>query len=171
MTGPLWFNGWESIGRIVLFSIVAYVLLIGLVRWFGHRTISKMNPSDFVVTVAIGSIVANFVLQSPASVADGVAAITTMLVLQIATEWATTRSETARKASEGAPVLLVYHGQVLRENLEHENVNEHELLEAVRQHGFGRMADVNAVVLEIDGGFSVLPWGKGEDTLANVRAH
>ena len=45
----MWFTGWQPIGRAVLFSVLAYVVLIALIRVLGKRTISKMNPGDFVV--------------------------------------------------------------------------------------------------------------------------
>ena len=54
----MWFAGWTAIGRVVVLTVVAYVALTSLIRVFGKRTISKMNPGDFVVTVAIGPLAA-----------------------------------------------------------------------------------------------------------------
>jgi uncharacterized membrane protein YcaP (DUF421 family) len=170
MTGHLWFNGWASLGRIILFAVAAYVLLIALVRLFGNRTISKRNPSDFVITVAVGSVVANWLLQSPASFSDGVAAILVILGLQVGTEWLTTRSESIRKLTEGAPVLLAYRGELLRENMRHEHVNEHEVLASVRQEGLASLDDAEAVVLEIDGQFSVVHRSQRADALRDIQA-
>lgn len=157
--GNFWFNGWASVGHIVIYAVVAYVLLIALVRTLGQRTISKMNPSDFVVTIAIGSIVANFVQQAPVSLVDGVVGITTLLLLQWVTEFLTTRSKVLRTLTEGHPVLLAFHGELIRDNMKKQNVNEHEMMAALRQEGFTRLEDVEGVVLEIDGKFSVLPQG------------
>lgn len=171
MSGSFWFNGWESLGRIVAYSLVSYVLLIALVRWFGNRTISKMNPSDFVVTIAVGSIVANWVLQSPVSLVDGVVAITMILGLQTLTEFLTTHSDTVRKLSEGSPILLAYHGRLLHDVMTREHVNDHELLESLRRHGVGTLEDVEAVVLEIDGSFSVLRRGERVDALRDVKVN
>ncbi len=53
----MWFNGWNGVIRAALFSIVTYVLLLVLIRALGRRTIAKMNPGDFAVIVAVGSVV------------------------------------------------------------------------------------------------------------------
>ena len=53
-------------GRIVLFAVSSFALLLLLIRGYGQRTIAKMNPSDFVITVAVGSTVATFILWKDA---------------------------------------------------------------------------------------------------------
>ena len=35
--------------------LIGFLWMVMLIRFFGKRTISKMNPSDFVITVAVGS--------------------------------------------------------------------------------------------------------------------
>ena len=172
MEGSVWFNGWDSVGRIVLFALIAYAVVLALVRTLGKRTISTKNPSDFVITVAVGSLIANWVLHTPISLVDGVAAVTTMLALQALTESLTTRSERLRKLSEGEPTLIAYDGRFVAANMRREHVNEHEVLESVRQEGLDSLDDVQAVVLEIDGSFSVVRRSdRPGDALRDVRAH
>jgi uncharacterized membrane protein YcaP (DUF421 family) len=153
----MWFNGWESVGRIVVFAITAYVIVTALIRVLGKRTISQMNPSDFVMTVAVGSIVASWILPANVSFVDGLAAATTMLALKMLTELVKTRSRPLRKIIDGAPTLLAYHGRFLHEVMTRENVSEEEVLEGLRQQGVAKLEDAAAVVLEINGDVSVLP--------------
>lgn len=156
MSGNFWFNGWAALARIEIFAVAAFVLLIGLVRILGKRTIATKNPSDFAFTVAVGSVLANWVLQPPVSVVEGVAAVTTLLVLQFLTGWLDTRYESVRTLTEGVPTLLAYRGRLLHENMRREHVNDHEIENALRQHGLDSIDDTSAIVLEIDGSFSVL---------------
>ena len=51
----MWFTDWSSINNAVLFSAIAYVVLLTLIRVLGKRTLATMNPGDFVITIAIGS--------------------------------------------------------------------------------------------------------------------
>jgi uncharacterized membrane protein YcaP (DUF421 family) len=44
----------------------------------------------------------------------------------------------------------------LDRNMRHHNINEHEIMAAVRRHGLGSLKEADAVVLEIDGTFSVV---------------
>jgi uncharacterized membrane protein YcaP (DUF421 family) len=165
----MWFTGWQPIGRAILFSAIAYVCLIALVRAFGHRTISKMNPGDFVVTVAIGSVTADLILIGEISLAQGLSAMGTLIGIQFITEWATTHSHRLRELTDGRPVLLVHRGVLLRDTMTRQNVHEEDILAAAREHGLGRLLDLHAVVLEVDGQFSVIPArDAGDDTLKDV---
>ena len=157
MGTDFWFTSWLSLARIAVFTIASYGVMITLVRLYGKRTISKRNPSDFVVTVAIGSVIANFVLQGHISLVDGLFAIALFITLQHFLEWGTTRSVPLRMATEGKPTLLVYEGKPLWDNMKAENINDNELSLSLRSEGYTSIEEVGAVVLEIDGTVSVLP--------------
>ena len=165
-----WFTGWEPLVRAVLFAAIAYVALIALVRVLGFRTIAKMNPGDFVVTVAVGHIAASVILDTEISLAQGLTALVALLGLQFLSEWASTRWPKLRHAADGKPVMLAYDGQLLLENMTRENIDREDVLAAAREHGIGRMRDIHAVVLEIDGQLSVIAArDAGDDTLEDVR--
>jgi len=150
--------------------VLAYVVLITLIRVLGKRTISKMNPGDFVVTVAIGSVAASLILHHDISFSQGVAALATLLGIQFVTELTTSRSQRARSLADGHPVLLVYRGEMQRETMRRENIHEEDIFAAARLHGLGRLTDLHAVVLEVDGEFSVIPAEHASDeTLKDVK--
>ena len=156
-TQLVWFHSWPSIGRIALCTIIAFGWTLMLIRMFGKRTISKTNPSDFVMTVAVGSTMANFILPGSVPVADGLGALFVLLLLQIGIEWVTTRSERARRPLEGHPTLLLHRGRFLEDVMRRENINHEEIRKAVRTAGIADLEKVYAVILEIDGTFSVIP--------------
>jgi uncharacterized membrane protein YcaP (DUF421 family) len=88
--------------------------------------------------------------------ADLVVAIAVLLTLQQTVAVLTRRVKRLERWINGAPTVLLYRGQMLREQLRRERVTEEELQAAVRAGGAGRLQDVDAVVLETDGQFSVL---------------
>jgi uncharacterized membrane protein YcaP (DUF421 family) len=166
----MWFTGWEPIGRAIVFSTIGYVSLITFVRLLGARTISKMNPGDFIVTVALGSVTASFIVHGDISLTQGLAAMTTLLGLQFVTERMTSRFQKLRQVADGQPVLLAYHGRLLHDAMRRENIHDEDIFAAAREHGIGRLADLHAVVLEIDGQFSVIAAkDAGDDMLKDVR--
>jgi uncharacterized membrane protein YcaP (DUF421 family) len=165
----MWFTGWQPIARAVLFSVFAYLVIVALVRLLGKRTLSKMNPGDFVITVAIGSVAANLILLGEISLAQGTAALASLLGMQFLVEWATSHSERLRVTVDGKPVLLAYQGELLRQTMQRQNIDEEDICVAAREHGIGRLADIHAVVLEVDGTFSIIPTrSAGDDTLKDV---
>ena len=68
----IFFDSWESMVRTVVITILAYVVLVFLLRSSGKRTLSKMNAFDFIVTVALGSTLATVMLNKNVALADGV---------------------------------------------------------------------------------------------------
>jgi uncharacterized membrane protein YcaP (DUF421 family) len=166
------FNGWAPVARAVLFSLAAYLAVVTLIRLAGKRTIAKLNPGDFAIVVAIGSVTASLILSADVSLVEGLAAIGALIGLQFGTERLTSRSEKLRRLADGEAVLLVHRGVVFHDVLQRENVDEDDILAAARERGIGRVADLHAVVLEVDGSFSVIPaWHAGDDTLKDVARH
>jgi uncharacterized membrane protein YcaP (DUF421 family) len=165
----MWFNGWVPVARVVLFSAIAYLTLLTLIRVTGKRTIAKMNPGDFAIIVAIGSVAASTIVDTAVSLVEGVAAVGALIALQFGSEWLTSRSSWIRRVADGQPVLLAYRGTLLQDAMQREHIHEEDILAVARQHGIGRLSDLHAVVLEVDGSLSVVPsWHAGDDTLKDV---
>ena len=59
----MFFNDWYGLERILIVSFLAYVALIICLRISGKRTLAKWNAFDFVVTIALGSILATQILS------------------------------------------------------------------------------------------------------------
>ena len=149
-----------------------YIVLIALIRLSGKRTTSQMNNFDWIVTVALGSLVAAAgITSSSASVLQVLLAITLLIGLQFAVTWLVLRSDTLRRWVKPRPRLLFYEGEFLCRDMRAERVSELELLAAIRASGHHELNDVGAVVLETDATLSVLPAqesGGAEVTLDDV---
>jgi uncharacterized membrane protein YcaP (DUF421 family) len=67
-------------------------------------------------------------------------------------------------------MLLLYRGEMLMAERKRSRVTEDEVRAAIRAASIGSIDDVEAVVLETDGSFSVLPRNAKEtSSLAGVR--
>ena len=71
----MWFDSGTDLVPIVLVGASAYVLLVAVVRFAGKRSLSQLNAFDFVVSVALGSILASTLLNADISLAEGVTAL------------------------------------------------------------------------------------------------
>jgi uncharacterized membrane protein YcaP (DUF421 family) len=162
------FAGWGPVLRILVVGSVAYLSLLVILRVAGKRTIAKMNVFDFVMTVAIGSTLANVLTTAQMSLADALAAFVVLIGLQFVFAWAAVRSHRVERLLNGRPALLFYRGRFRLDTMRDERVTEEEVRAAVRSAGAPRIEDVDAVILETDGVFSVL---RGmEDGAATVLA-
>lgn len=147
---------WETLGQVALAAVLIYVLLILLLRTSGKRTLAKFNAFDFVVTVALGSMVAATVLNDEITVAAGAVGIATLIAAQLLVSYGLVRIELFHTLIKSTPRMVFYRGAFDRRAMLTERVSSEEIRQAVRKAGFSRMDQVLAVVLETDGHLSVL---------------
>jgi len=159
----IFFSGWMSLLRILIIGTLAYALLIGLLRTAGKRTLSKMNAFDLIITVSLGSTLATALLSRDVSLADGVVAFVVLIGLQFAVSWSSVRSRWVRELVTGEPRILLYRGEPLPSALRRARVSQEELQAAIRAAGLGSRREAEAVVLETDGSFSVIPFHPQRD--------
>ena len=157
----MFFSGWSTLVRTLVIGILAYINLIVLLRISGRRTLSKMNAFDLIVTVALGSTFATILLNRDVSLAEGTLALALLIGLQYLVTWSSVRVGWVRKLVTGEPALLLYQGQMLSSAMRVARVTEDELRSAIRSSGSSSIDDVEAVVLETDGSFSVISQGSG----------
>jgi uncharacterized membrane protein YcaP (DUF421 family) len=154
--GRIFFDGWTGVASSFLLAALGYVALLLLIRFSGKRTIAKMNVFDFIIVVALGSTLGNTALSSSIVLLEGIAAFLALIGLQFAFSVLTMRSERLNQLINGEPALLARGGTLLRGAMRKERVTEEEALAALRAAGVADVAEVEALVLETDGTFSVI---------------
>ncbi|MBA8817188.1 uncharacterized membrane protein YcaP (DUF421 family) [Microbacterium halimionae] len=152
----MWFESWSDLMRVVLLGTAGYVTLVGVLRLSGKRTLSQLNVFDFVVTVALGSILATLLLSADVSWAQGAVAFMLIAALQFVVAWASTKWPAVRRMITSTPSLLLRDGVILESALRRSRLTESELRQAIRAAGNGDLANIKAVVLETNGTLSVI---------------
>ncbi len=152
----MFFNSWADLLRVVVVGTLAYIGLVFILRVSGKRTLSKMNAFDFVVTVALGSILATTLLSKDVALAEGMTAFCALILLQFIVAWLSVRSKIIRRLVKSDPTLLFYRGQFLDDALIRERITKSEVEAAIRAQGIASFADVKAVVLETDGSLAAM---------------
>lgn len=150
------FDNWQSILKIITAGIVGYTGLIFLLRITGKRTLSQLNVFDFVITVALGSAFANFLLSKDVTIADGLTGLAVLIFLQYIVSFYTVRSKSFRKLIKSQPVLLYHKGDIINDRLKEERFSREELLQAIRNEGYGSLDEIEAIILETNGKLSIL---------------
>lgn len=152
---PFFFDGWYNIGRAITLSVIGFLSLIALLRVSGKRTLSKLNVFDFVFVVAVGSVFAASIMQKDVTLLEGIAALITLVGMQIGLAELAARSDLAERIINGEPALLLSQGRFIPRALKRERITEEEVRAAIRGKGVTRVEDVDAVVLENDGTLTV----------------
>lgn len=152
----MFFDDWEGIWRTVVVGVLAYLVLVAMLRTSGKRTLAKMNAFDLVVTVALGSTLATILLTADVALAEGATAFAVLIGLQFVVAAAAVASRGFRDAVKSTPRALVVDGAIDDGALRDERVSREEVTAAIRGAGFGSLDAIAAVVLETDGSFSIL---------------
>lgn len=152
----MFFNGWDSIIRVLAVGSLAYIGLVVLLRISGNRTLSKMNSFDFIVTIALGSTLSSVLISQSVALAQGLTAIALLIGFQFLITWLSIRSGAVSKTVKTEPRLLLRDGEFLRDALEQVRVTEDEVRSAARQKGHGGLEQIAFVILETDGSLSVI---------------
>lgn len=150
------FESWSQLLRIPLVGIPAYIALLAMLRISGNRTLSKFNAFDFVITVSYGSVLATAFLQEDVTLAQVVAALAAIILLQMLITWTASRWSVADLIFKQEPRMVFHRGQFLDHAMRSARVSRSEILMGMRSQGIESSDDVYAVVLEPDGTLSVV---------------
>ena len=142
------YDSWAGIGRTLVVGVLGNTALVGLRRWSGKRTLSKLNASDLIVTVALGSTLSPVLLNKTVPLSEGLVAFMFLIGLQFVVTWSSVRIGLVRRLVAGEPqLLLLREGAWLPAALRRARRPEREVLAAVRGAGVCDLAVAAAVVL------------------------
>lgn len=155
----MFFDSWTGLLRVVVVGMLAYAMLVLMLRISGKRTLSKLSAFDLIVTIALGSTLATVLLTKDVALAEGAVAFALLIGMQFVVAWLSVRSARVRRLVKSEPRLLLLRGQILEGALREERVTEAELQAALRAQGKASLEQMEAVVLESDGSISVIGSG------------
>lgn len=156
----------DLIVRGLALAMVALLFVVVQIRFLGLRSLSKMTSFDFVMTIALGSLVAGAAQATQwTGFAQALLAMAGLFILQ----WATSRlrkdSETAEDVLDNEPLMLMRDGEIIHSALKKSRVAESDLRAKLREANVLDLRAVRAVVLESTGDVSVLHGDKLDEAL------
>ncbi|MGA7381438.1 MAG: YetF domain-containing protein [Terriglobales bacterium] len=152
------FPGVHVLGEIALRTGVIYLVVPVGVRLSGKREVGQMTPFDLTLLLLISNAVQNAMTGPDTSLAGGVVAATTLLVVNYLVAELSGVNRRFRKFVEGQPSLMVHDGEAIPSHMAKEHVSLDELQRARREHGIATLKDVALAVLEVDGSISFLKY-------------
>lgn len=151
----LW-DGWEPILRVLIVGSVSYLGLITLLRISGKRTLTRMTVFDFVIAITIGSAFGRILTARSVTISEAITAFFLLILLQLIFAFFEVRFKKFKHLTSHPPSLLYYNGEFIRKNMRGAMIREDELLSASRKQGVADLEEIEAIVFETDGSFSVI---------------
>jgi uncharacterized membrane protein YcaP (DUF421 family) len=142
---------------VVARTALVYVFLVVVLRLAGKREVGQLSLFDLIVLLLVADAVQNAMVGENATLAGGLIAAATLVVLDRLLDVITDRSARARKALEGEPRMLIRDGVILDKAMHEETVSHEELASALRANGLTEASDAAFAILETNGTISVIP--------------
>jgi uncharacterized membrane protein YcaP (DUF421 family) len=156
-------GGWQPILRIITVGTLTYFGIILILRVSGKRTLASMNAFDFIITITMGSAFGRILTAKSVSLAESLTAFLLLVVLQYLIAHLEVRSKFFHRLITSQPALLYYNGVFIEKNIRRERIHRNDLLGAVRKKKFGDLNDVEAIIMETDGSFSIIGKSKNQE--------
>ncbi|QBE48432.1 DUF421 domain-containing protein [Leucobacter triazinivorans] len=149
---------WHRIPVVIASAVIIYLVFLLLVRIFGARILTVTSGFDALVFIMLGAVAGRVILGHPPTVAAGVIGLVTLMVMEaifgaVERTWATRRLVSAR------PVLVFAHGRAIETACRRTHTSEADLHTAMRRAGVAAPAEVQCIILEPHGDYSLIRAG------------
>ncbi|HAQ36341.1 MAG: DUF421 domain-containing protein [Maricaulis sp.] len=157
----IFFDGWANIVSMAISAPLLYLGVIVFIRLSGKRSTSQMNNFDWIVTVAMGSLVGSAVVLEDVTLFEAFCAIGLLMLLQFLFTLGAARFQWIEDLIKSSPSIL-YDNGYCRSAMRAERITEGEIRAAVRENGIADLSQVRWVILENDASFSVVAKNEGD---------
>ncbi len=148
---------WDAVMRGAVLSLLGFGWIILLVNIVGLRSFSKMTSFDFVMTVAMGSLLATIATVSAwTGFVQAVVAATILFGTQYIVARIRKVSNSFESFIQNQPMLLMRDGEFIEDALIQTRVAKDDLIAKLRESNVLHLSQVRAAVLEATGDVSVL---------------
>jgi uncharacterized membrane protein YcaP (DUF421 family) len=150
------YGGVQPLVRILVVGSLSYLCLLVAIRLAGQRPLGRMQSFDLIIAVAIGSMFGRLLTAQEVQFSEAAMAILLLVGIHYVVSALSYRFTGVAAWIETEPVLLYYQGRYLQREMRRHRITEAEIRAAARRGGHASLGEVEAIVLESDGSFSVL---------------
>lgn len=153
---------------------ILYFIIIVATRICGVRSFAQLSTFDIAVTIALGSLIANIIVQKDPPLLQGVVALVCLYGLQLSISHLRNYLRCFERFTDNRPILLMGRGgEIKHANLRVARVTVDDLRGHLRQANVSDLSTVHAMVMEGTGAIHVLhgPHDLGSNSwvLENIR--
>jgi len=142
--------------EIVVRAVAMYLVLLVVLRITTQRVIRSATPLDLVLIFVLGGFVVQAIIGNDRSLSAAVVAMVAFAGTHLVLSFAKMRWPVIGRLTDGPPVVLFRDGQWQADQLRRTRIEKEDVLAEMRQKGLRTMDRVDTVVLEHNGGLSII---------------
>ena len=147
--------------EIVVRAVLVYLFVLVLLRITTRRIIRSATAADMVLVFVFGGFGIQAVMGDERSATAAVLALVTISLSHLAVHSLSVRFPGFARLSSGSPVVVYADGRWNHARLKSLRVDEADILGEMRQKMIRRLEDIDSVIIEHNGGISIIPREKG----------
>ncbi|HZV05068.1 MAG TPA: YetF domain-containing protein [Gemmataceae bacterium] len=140
---------------IINAAIIYWVLLFAF-RLIGRRGPSLMTPFEIILLFMLGGMGMQAILGADHSLTNAILGIATVVMMHVLVSTLKGWSECFGRIVDGTPVIIYSNGCWQEEPMRRLRVHLQDVMAAARGQGVERMEQIKYVIVERNGGISVL---------------
>ncbi|MGO4886783.1 DUF421 domain-containing protein [Anaerobacillus sp. MEB173] len=142
---------------LISFAKALGFFVVGLVafRVMGSQAVGRLTDFDLVVAIAIGALIAKPLSDPELNPWISIVAIFALVIAQILMSWLSLKSKRFESIVQGTPIKLVKNGLFILNGLRKARISKSELEEELRVKGYKSVSEVDEVIIEPNGKFSI----------------
>jgi len=141
---------------ILIRSIVAFFVLLGLTRIMGKKQLSQLTFFDYIVGITIGSIAATMSVDQNIKISNGLISLIIWGMLPLLLGYIGLKSGKLQRLTDGIPSIVIKQGKVMEQEMKKNQLAIDELMMMLREKGVFKLDDVEMAVFENNGELSVM---------------
>ncbi|MBQ1274852.1 MAG: DUF421 domain-containing protein [Cellulosilyticum sp.] len=145
-----------NIIHVSITSLVTIIVLFITTKLLGYRQISHMSMFDYINSITIGSIAAELATSLKGEWQTPLTALIIFTVVNLLIDFATNKSIKLRRWINGKALILYDGGELYYKNLKKAKIDLGEFFMQCRNQNCFDLQQVQTVILEPNGKFSIL---------------
>ena len=151
------------VGSIAVMAVFFYL------RLGSNRSVAPITVFDWIINVALGSTLAGIVNGN--SLVRGLLALLTMLGFQYVTSHVSSNYKQRFEWIFHSPPLVVsFRGEFLTKVMTKHRISQSDIYSALRQQGFFDIEQIEAIIIEANGSFSIISTASVQEFKKEPRA-
>lgn len=142
----------------IIRAVVTFFFVWLMFRITGKRSFTSLTTFDFVLLLIISETTQEALTDQDHSMTNSFLLIMTFMGIELALSKVKARSKRLERIMDGTPLILVENGEMHRDRLKREEVDEADLMVFAREsQGLERLDQIKFAVMEKNGGVSIIP--------------
>lgn len=140
---------------IVNAAIIYWILLFAF-RFIGRRGPSMTTPFEVILLFMLGGMGMQAIIGNDHSLTNAILGIATVVMMHVLVSTLKGWSERFGRIVDGTPVVVYGKGCWQEEHMRQLRIHRQDVMAAARSQGIERMEQIKYVIVERNGGISVL---------------